>query len=173
MGIPKASAGLSAHWFMAVVSWSHEIACGVATGHSIWAVSRAEADCENKQALVQLWCSSCIFNLALLHPGLNFPLFWDVFFFLFLGPFSSAPRLVVRMPLTFTMGRNKGTASFKMPFRSKTRKNGQMASCLPKHSPSSTRAGPQLGLSSPVILLFMNGCKRLRGKFCEAEKPKL
>lgn len=76
IGIPKTNAGLTVHQFIAVRTWHRRAAHGAPAGHSIWFVNCAEPHCENKQALVQLSYSD-IFNLTLLHPGLNFPLFLD------------------------------------------------------------------------------------------------
>lgn len=87
---------------------------------------------------------------------------------------------------TFAVGRN---SIFQTDFYEKRRKKkggeggkrvflsfwvcGQMATCLPKHPLSATRAGPHLWLSSPAILLFMNECKRLREDNFAKQKTKV
>ena len=50
---------------------------------------------------------------------------------------------------------------------------GQIATCLPKHPLSATRAEPYLRLSSPTILLFMNERKRLKEENFAKQKTKV
>lgn len=176
-------------------TWNHRIAYGAPAGHSIWFVSCAEAHGENKQALVQLSCSSCIFNLTLLHPGLNFPLFWMIFFLFISGILLLNSRFGCKDATYFCcgkgqylpnwlLGEKKKRTREKKEDKKKKKKGregesmflsfwvcGQISTCLPKRPLSATRTGPYLWLSSPTVLLFMNECKRLKEENFAKQKP--
>lgn len=75
-----------------------------------------------------------------------------------------------------------GAASSKLTFRRKRRKKGmfllfwgcgQIATCVPKHPLSATKAGPYLWLSSTITLLFMNECKRLKEEHFAKQKTRV